>query len=238
MQPNRKTDTNNSTGVSTDFIGANYGWPEGSYEERAKIFDAHLKYQKGLMWTLANHPRVPPQIRNVVSRWGTCKDEFLDGPGDGWQSQLYVREARRMVGDYVATEHDVLRKRIPARPVAMAAYGMDSHNVRRYVDENGFARNEGNIEDWRAGGKPYSLDYGIIIPKRGEAANLIVPVCVSASHMAFGSIRMEPVFFSLGQVAGTAASLAIDANCGVQDVDYQALKKQLLADGQIIISQK
>ena len=237
MQPNRKTDTNNSTGVSTDFIGANYGWPEGSYEERAKIFDAHLKYQKGLMWTLANHQRVPPQIRNVVSRWGTCKDEFLDGPGDGWQSQLYVREARRMVGDYVATEHDVLRKRIPARPVAMAAYGMDSHNVRRYVDENGFARNEGNIEDWRAGGKPYSLDYGIIIPKRGEAANLIVPVCVSASHMAFGSIRMEPVFFSLGQVAGTAASLAIDANCGVQDVDYQALKKQLLADGQIIISQ-
>ncbi len=238
MQPNRKTDTNNRTGVSTDFIGANYGWPEGSYEERAKIFDAHLKYQKGLMWTLANHPRVPEPIRKIVSRWGTCKDEFADGPGDGWQSQLYVREARRLVGEYVATEHDVLRKRLPARPVAMAAYGMDSHNVRRYVDKNGFVRNEGNIEDWRAGGKPYSLDYGIIVPKRGEAANLLVPVCVSASHMAFGSIRMEPVFFSLGQVAGTAASIAIDAGCSVQDVDYGILKKQLLADGQIIESQK
>ena len=115
---------------------------------------------------------------------------------------------------------------------------MDPHNVRRYVDKNGFVRNEGNIEDWRAGGKPYSLDYGIIVPKRGEAANLLVPVCVSASHMAFGSIRMEPVFFSLGQVAGTAASIAIDAGCSVQDVDYGILKKQLLADGQIIESQK
>lgn len=234
MMPNRKTDTNNRTGFSTDFIGQNWAWPEASYEEREVILKAHLDYQKGLMWTLANNPRVPDPIRNRVAQWGTCRDEFTDGLGDGWQSQLYVREARRMIGDYVATEHDVTRARTTKRPVAMAAYGMDSHNVRRYVDSNGFVRNEGNIEDWRTGGKPYPLDYGCLTPKKGECANLLVPVCVSSSHMAFGSIRMEPVFFSLGQVAGTAAVLAAKGNVAVQDVDYPTLRARLLADGQVL----
>ena len=236
--PNRKTDTNNRTGFSTDFIGQNHAWPEASYEERAKLLKAHLDYQMGLMWTLANNPRVPEPIRSRVAEWGTCKDEFADGLGLGWQSQLYVREARRMVGDYVATEHDVLRNRTTSRPVAMAAYGMDSHHVRRYVDKDGFVKNEGNIEDWRAGGKPYPLDYGVIIPKKGDCENLFVPVCVSASHMAFGSIRMEPVFFALGQVAGAAAALSIDAGCAVQDLPYESLEKVLLAGGQVLKSDK
>lgn len=236
--PNRKTDTNNRTGFSTDFIGQNHAWPEASYEERAKLLKAHLDYQMGLMWTLANNPRVPEPIRSRVANWGTCKDEFTDGLGLGWQSQLYVREARRMVGDYVATEHDVLRNRTTSRPVAMAAYGMDSHHVRRYVDKDGFVRNEGNIEDWRAGGKPYPLDYGVIIPKKDDCENLFVPVCVSASHMAFGSIRMEPVFFALGQVAGAAAALSIEAGCAVQDLPYESLEKVLLAGGQVLKSDK
>ncbi len=233
--PNRKTDTNNRTGFSTDFIGQNYAWPEGSYEDRAKIFKAHLDYQRGLMWTLANHPRVPAPIRNEVARWGTCRDEFADGSGDGWQSQLYVREGRRMVGDYVMTEAHCRHQVRAPRPIAMGAYTMDSHNVRRYVDKNGFARNEGNIEDFETlllG--PYSIDYGAIVPKKAECENLFAPVCLSASHMAFGSIRMEPVFFALGQVAGAAAALAIDGGCAVQDLDYAKLRAVLLAKGQVV----
>ena len=251
--PNRKTDTNNSRGFSTDFIGRNYEWPEASYERRAEIFKEHLDYHKGLVWTLANHPRVPEDIRREASRWGTCKDEFLDGPGDGWQSQLYVREARRMVGEYVMTEHECRGDRKAPKPVAMGAYTMDSHNVRRVVDANGNVQNEGNVEDhgrysaWgkdaakrKDGGrmKPYGIDYGAICPKRDECENLLVPVCLSASHMAFGSIRMEPVFFALGQAAGTAASLAVggpqSSAAAVQDVPYDALAARLVADGQVL----
>ena len=229
--PNRKTDSNNRCGFSTDFIGANWAWPEASYEERERILKAHLDYQMGLMWTLANHPRVPKEVRDCFSRYGTCKDEFLDGLGNGWQSQLYVREARRMVGDYVMTEHNCRGDVVAARPVAMAAYTMDSHHVRRIETEDGFVRNEGNVEDHRFPG-PYGIDYGAIVPRRDECENLFVPVCLSASHVAFGSIRMEPVFFALGQVAGTAAAQAIAAGCAVQDLPYEKLCSRLVADGQ------
>ena len=236
--PNRKTDTNNRDGFSTDFIGCNWEWPEASYEKRAKILRAHLDYQKGLMWTLANHPRVPEKVRGIVSKWGTCRDEFRDGLGDGWQAQLYVREARRMIGDVVMTEHHCRGEVKVTRPVAMAAYTMDSHNVRRHVGPEGAVLNEGDVEvGCDASGHPfppYGIDYGAIIPKRRECANLFVPVCMSASHIAFGSIRMEPVFFALGQVAGTAAALAIDGGCAVQDISYPALRKRLLADGQVL----
>ena len=237
--PNRKTDTNNRDGFSTDFIGRNWAWPDASYEERAKMLREHLDYQRGLMWTLANHPRVPEKVRREVSRWGTCKDEFGDGLGNGWQSQLYVREARRLVGDTVMTEHHCRGTRTAPRPVAMGAYGMDSHNVRRRVTADGFVQNDGNVEDYKAAdGKtrfpPFGVDYGAIVPKRGEVANLFVPVCLSASHIAFGSIRMEPVFFALGQVAGTAAAQAIDAGCAVQDLPYAPLRAQLVADGQVV----
>ena len=251
--PNRKTDTNNSRGCSTDFIGRNWAWPEASYDEREKIFAAHLAYQRGLMWTLANHPRVPESIRNEVAKWGTCRDEFTDGPGDGWQSQLYVREARRLIGEYVMTEHNCRGDRLAPHPVALAAYGMDSHHVRRRVTAEGFVQNEGDVEDNRviapfgpdgarskAGPRlsPYPIDYGAIVPKRSEVANLIVPVCVSASHMAFGSIRMEPVFFALGQVAGTAAALSVHGSSNVQDVSYADLRDRLLADGQVLSGNK
>ncbi|MBQ3747963.1 MAG: FAD-dependent oxidoreductase, partial [Kiritimatiellae bacterium] len=236
--PNRKTDTNNSRGFSMDFIGQSWRWAEASYEEREKILAAHLKYQKGLMWTLANHPRVPESIRREVSRWGTCRDEFLDGFGDGWQKQLYVREARRMVGESVMTEHNCRGKAVAARPIAMGAYAMDSHHVRRYVGADGFVHNEGDVEVGKdENGErypPYPIDYGAIVPKRGECANLLVPVCLSASHIAFGSIRMEPVFFALGQAAGTAAAIACAENAAVQDVPYAELRERLVADGQVV----
>lgn len=236
--PNRETDTNNRTGFSTDFVGQSWDWPEATYEERAKIFKAHLDYQRGLLWTLANDPRVPAPIRAEVSKWGTCRDEFTDGPGGGWQSQLYVREARRLVGDVVMTEHHCRGRDVAARPVALAAYTMDSHNVRRRVGADGFVHNEGNIEDARGLDgrrfRPFGIDYGAIVPRRGECGNLFVPVCLSASHMAFGSIRMEPVFFALGQVVGTAAAQAIDASCAVQDLPYPPLRARLLADGQAL----
>ena len=239
--PNRKTDTNNRTGFSSDFIGGNWDWPEASYAERERILKRHLDYQMGLMWTLANDPRVPEPIRTRVARWGTCRDEFADGLGHGWQRQLYVREARRMVGEYVMTERNCRGTAVAPRPVALGAYGMDSHNVRRYVDAQGFVRNEGNVEDYSANPPgqpfrrfgPYPIDYGALVPKRGECANLFVPVCLSASHMAFGSIRMEPVFFALGQVAGAAASLAVEGGCAVQDVPYDTLAETLRREGHV-----
>ena len=230
--PNRKTDTNNRDGFSTDFIGRNWTWPEAGYAERERMLKEHLDYQRGLMWTLANHPRVPEKVRAIVSQWGTCKDEFADGLGDGWQSQLYVREGRRMVGDTVMTEHHCRGQAVAKRPVAMAAYTMDSHNVRRHVGADGFVRNEGDVQIH--GGGPYPIDYGAIVPARDQCANLFVPVCLSASHMAFGSIRMEPVFFALGQAAGIAAAQAIDGGCAVQDLAYAPLRAQLLKDGQVL----
>lgn len=228
--PNRKTDTNNKYGFSTDFIGANYDYPEGSYEERRRIVEAHRTYQQGLMWTLANHPRIPIEVRTEASKWGTTKDEF--NSEDGWQQQLYVREARRMISDYVMTQHNCEGLHIPNDPIGLAAYGMDSHNVQRYVDANGFVKNEGNVE--AHGFKPYPISYKSIVPRKEECKNLLVPVCLSATHIAFGSIRMEPVFMVLGQSAATAAALAIDNNLSVQEIPYRELEKKLVQDGQRI----
>ena len=238
--PNGKTDSNNRTAFSSDFIGRNWQWPEASYEERKKIFDAHLDYQRGLMWTLANHPRIPVNVREYFSKWGTCRDEFKDGPGDGWQGQLYVREARRMIGESVMTEHHCRGAKKTENPIAMAAYCMDSHHVRRISDAYGNVRNEGNVEDAMPSNpklrymSPYGIEYGAIVPRRKECTNLLVPVCLSASHIAFGSIRMEPVFFALGQAAATAAVLAVDDRVAVQDVSYSRLAERLVSDGQVL----
>ena len=231
LMPNRKTDTNNQKGFSTDFIGQNYDYPEASYEEREKIIERHRKYQQGLMWTLAYHPRIPEKVRNVVSKWGTCKDEYERE--DGWQQQLYVREARRMISDYVMTQRNCEGFEVAGDPVGMGAYGMDSHQVQRYVDANGFVQNEGNVE--AHGFPPYPVSYRSIVPKKEECSNLLVPVCVSATHIAYGSIRMEPVFMVLGQSAATAAALAIDAGSEVQNVNYQELKNQLVKDKQVLV---
>ncbi len=228
--PNRKTDTNNQKGFSTDFIGQNWDYPEASYEEREKIVEKHRSYQQGLMWSLAYHPRIPKVVRDVVSQWGTCKDEYERE--DGWQEQLYIREARRMLSSYIMTQHNCEGYEVAEDPVGMAAYGMDSHNVQRYVDANGYVQNEGNVE--AHGFPPYPVSYRSIVPNKNECTNLLVPVCVSSTHIAFGSIRMEPVFMILGQSAATAAALAIDNKTDVQSLDYSILKTHLLKDKQIL----
>ena len=229
MMPNRKTDTNNSGGFSTDDIGMNYDYPEADYAARENIIREHASYQQGLMWTLANHPRVPEKIREKVSRWGLARDEFVDN--DNWPYQLYIREARRMVSDYVMTEQNCRGQRIAPDPVSFGAYNMDSHNTQRYVDHNGHARNEGDIQ---VRVSPYPVSYRSIVPRAGECSNLLVPVCLSASHIAFGSIRMEPVFMILGQSAATAACLAIDDGVSVRELEYGKLGKQLLIDRQVL----
>ncbi|NNM30244.1 MAG: FAD-dependent oxidoreductase, partial [Akkermansiaceae bacterium] len=228
--PNRKTDTNNHGAFSFDNIGANYEYPEGSYEKRREIIREHERYQKGLLWFLANDPRVPDDIATEIRRWGLARDEFTDN--GNWPHQIYVREARRMVSDFVVTELHLRRKEPTPRPVGMGSYNMDSHNVQRYVDADGHARNEGDIQI--SPGGPYPIDYGAIVPKKKEAPNLLVPVCVSSSHIAYGSIRMEPVFMILGQSAATAACLALDLDLAVQDLPYPALRKRLLADRQVL----
>lgn len=226
--PNRKTDTNNRTGFSTDFIGQNYNYPEASYEEREMIAEEHRQYQKGLMWTLAFHPRVPDHIREVVSTFGTCKDEFERE--DGWQQQLYVREARRLIGEYVMTQANCEGLEVATDVVGMGAYGMDSHNTQRYVTKEGFVKNEGNVE--ASVHSPYPISYRSLLPKKGECQNLLIPVCLSATHIAFGSIRMEPVFMVLGQSAATAACLSIENNIQLHNLDYKLLEAKLLSDNQ------
>jgi hypothetical protein len=229
--PNRKTDTNNHGPFSSDFIGMNYDYPEASYERRKEIIKAHEDYQKGLLYFVANDPRVPKEVRDEMQNWGLAKDEFQDN--GNWSRQIYVREARRMVGVYVTTENDVLAKSEVPSPVGMGSYAMDSHNVQRYVTAEGFVQNEGDIGVHPHA--PYSISYGSIVPKREECQNLLVPVCVSSSHIAYGSIRMEPVFMILGQSAALAASMAIDSDQAVQDVPYEALKEKLLEHGQVLV---
>ncbi|MDR3227828.1 MAG: FAD-dependent oxidoreductase, partial [Puniceicoccales bacterium] len=216
---------------STDFIGQNYDYPEADYKTREQIAKRHLLYQQGLVWTLANHPRVPASVRAVVSKWGVCKDEFTNN--GGWPTQLYIREARRMVSAFVMTQHHCQgRKNADAESVGMAAYTMDSHHVQRHVDAKGHVRNEGDVQV--GGFSPYAIGYRAIVPRSGECDNLLVPVCLSASHIAYGSIRMEPVFMVLGQSAATAAAIAIGDGTTVQDVDRAKLRKRLLADGQVL----
>lgn len=228
--PNHKTDTNNHGPFSTDNIGMNYDYPEASYERRKEIIDEHETYQKGLMYFMSHNPGVPEEIRNRMRRWGPAKDEFTDN--GHWPRQLYIREARRMTGQYVMTEHDCLGNRDAPRPVGMGSYVMDSHNVQRYVTEQGYVQNEGDIGV--SVEKPYGIAYGALVPKEGQAENLLVPVCLSASHIAYGSVRMEPVFMILGQSSATAAAIAVDDNVSVQQVDYGKLKRRLLKDGQIL----
>ena len=228
--PNRKTDTNNQKGFSTDFVGQNYQYPEASYEDRIKIAALHRKYQQGLMWTLAYHPRIPKQVRDVVSQWGMCKDEFAaDG---GWTDQLYIREARRMVSDYVMTQRNCEALAVAQDVIGLGAYQMDSHPIQRYVDLNGYVKNEGNVEAHVDA--PFPISYKSIIPKKSEVKNLFIPVCLSSSHIAYGSIRMEPVFMVLGQSAAIAASIAIDKNVQTHEVPYSELRAALIKSHQIL----
>lgn len=230
MIPNRKTDTNNHGPFSSDNIGMNYDYPEASYERRKEIIKEHEDYQKGLLYFVANDPRVPKETQDEFKNWGLAKDEFIDN--GNWPHQIYVREARRMIGKYVMTENELLRKRPTPESVGMGSYTIDSHNIQRFVDENGQVHNEGDIGVGLPG--PYEISYGSIVPKKEEITNLVVPVAVSSSHIAFGSIRMEPVFMILGQSGATAAVMALDKGISVQDLPYETLKGQLLADGQVL----
>lgn len=226
--PNRKTDTNNHGPFSTDYIGKNYDYPEATYERRQQIIKEHELYQKGLLYFLQNDPSVPADVHEQMQKWGLPKDEFKDN--GNWPHQLYIREARRMIGDFVMTEADALGKTVVPKPIGMGSYTLDSHNIQRYVTEDGYVQNEGDIGVHPD--KPYSIAYGSILPKESECNNLLVPVCVSSSHIAYGSIRMEPVFMILGQSAATAAVLSIEKKIAPQRLSYTDLEATLIKYGQ------
>jgi len=247
-------DVNNDDGFSTDNIGANYDWPDGPgrevtkpvpvqrhvnldqtgyltklYQLREKIYQEHITYQQGLCYFVANDPQVPEDVRGKMKAYGLTRKDFVET--GGWPHQLYIREGRRMVSDYVMTEANCIGQEVPNDSIGLAEYTMDSHNVRRLV-VNGKAANEGDVQ--KGTPHPYPVSYRAIVPKANECINLLVPVVLSSSHIAYGSIRMEPVFMVLGQSAGTAAVMAIDNNRPVQKVDYQALRTRLLADKQCL----
>lgn len=238
--PNRKTDSNNDSGVSTDFIGKNYShlppddpdywdWSTLNHQQRAVLAARHRDWQLGLIWSVQNHPRVPLTIRTTWGKWGLPADEFTDN--GHWPYNLYVREARRMISDYVMTEHNALGSITAPDSVGMGAYVLDSHNTQRFV-YNGQVKNEGDIQ--KTVPAPYPISYRSIVPAAGQCENLLVPWCTSSSHISFGSIRMEPVFMILGQSAATAACFAIDGDIPVQQVDYPQLALRLTADGQVL----
>lgn len=227
--PNHKTDTNNHGPFSTDNIGMSYDYPEGSYERRREILDEHRRYQQGWLYFVANDPRVPSEVQAKMQKWGLAKDEFTDN--GNWPHQIYVREARRMIGKFVMTENELTKRKATPDPVGMGSYTIDSHNVQRYITPEGYVQNEGDI-----GVKisPYTIAYGSLVPKKSQCENLMVSICVSSSHIAFGSIRMEPVFMILGQSAATGAVMALDSDLAVQDVPYHRLRERLLKDGQVL----
>ncbi|QDW24827.1 FAD-dependent oxidoreductase [Pedobacter sp. KBS0701] len=228
--PNQKTDINNRNGFSTDMIGMNWDYPDADYRKRQEIWSAHTDYTKGLLYFVGHDPRIPEYIRAEMNEWGYPKDEYRDN--ENWTHQLYVREARRMKGALVMTQHHCEGRELVPDGIGMAAYTMDSHNCERLV-VNGMVKNEGNVEEGGFG--PYPIAYRAITPQEKEAANLLVPVCLSATHIAYGSIRMEPVFMVLGQSAALAAVKAIDGKSAVQQIDVASLQRQLkqdpLADG-------
>lgn len=222
LMPGDKTDINNKGAFSTDMIGANWEYPEASYKKRDSIWQEHVDYTKGLLYFVGHDKRIPQKIRCEMRKWGYPKDEFV---GNGhWSHQLYIREARRMLGEVVMTQQHCVGKKTCDDGIGWAAYTMDSHNCDRHVI-NGYVKNEGNVEV--GGFKPYPISYRCMVPRREEVRNLLVPVCLSASHIAYGSIRMEPVFMVLAQSSAVAASLAIDKKCDVQEVCVPDIKRLL-----------
>ena len=228
--PNHKTDVNNHGPFSYDNVGMNWDYPEASYERRKEILNEHISYQKGLLYFMSTDRRLPGWVIDTMNKWGYSRDEFADN--GYWPYNIYVREARRMIGDYIMTENDVLCNRPVPNSIGMGSYTMDSHNVQRYVTAEGFVQNEGDI-GVRAP-KPYQISLGSILPAKDECTNLLVPVCISCTHIAFGSIRMEPVFMILGQSAGTVASLALKNKKNIHDITYDEIKSRLVSDGQIL----
>jgi hypothetical protein len=229
LMPNSKTDINNRGGFSTDYIGKNWEYPTAGYKRRARIWQDHIDYTQGFFYFLANDPQVPKPLRDEFNEWGLAKDEFTDT--NNWPHQLYIREARRMLADFVMTQKDAQTDLVKEDSVAMGSYQIDSHNIQRHVTADGTVQNEGDTE---VPSKPYQIAYRIMTPKAGEAANLLVPVCASTSHIAYGTIRMEPVFMALGHAAGVAAHAAARSGKSVQEIDVRALRSRLQQQGAVI----
>ena len=226
--PNGKVDLNNRGGFSTDFIGRNYDYPDGSYATRAGIWREHENYQKGFYYFLANDPRVPAPLRAEMNEYGLARDEFT-GNGN-WPDQLYVRESRRMVGDFVATQRDLQGDRSKPDAVGMGSYNSDSHNVQRFVNEKGFVENEGDVQ---VPVQPYQIPFRVMLPRRAEVSNLLVPVCFSASHIAYSSLRMEPQYMILGHAAGIAAADSAKTGRGLHETDVPRLQATLRREGAV-----
>jgi hypothetical protein len=227
--PNNKSDVNNNGAFSTDYIGGSYEYPTASYEKRAEIWQAHRDYIAGLFYFLASDPQIPDVLRAEMNRWGLCRDEFTDN--ENWPTQLYIREARRMVGEYVVIQKDLQTDLTKPDPIGMGSYNSDSHNIQRIVDADGFVRNEG---DMQVAVKPYQIPYRVMLPKRAEARNLLVTAAFSASHVAYSSIRMEPQYMIIGQAAGVAAKLAISGGKAVQEIDTAQLTGILRKQGAVM----
>jgi hypothetical protein len=228
--PNRKTDTNNHGPVNFDYIGMSDDYIEASYQRRRSIAAEHEQYQRGLLYFLRTDKRIPEEIRERNRAWGLAADEFTDNRG--WPWQLYIREGRRLRGVHVVTEGEILGERPVEESAGMGSYPLDSHNTHRYVDGEGYVQNEGDIGVHTGG--PYAIHWQALVPQKRDCANLTVPVCLSASHSTYGSIRMEPVFMILGQSAAAAAALAADEQCPLQDISYRTLEKMLEKGGQVL----
>ncbi|MBN8729962.1 MAG: FAD-dependent oxidoreductase [Acidobacteria bacterium] len=226
--PNGKADFNNNGPFSTDYIGKNYSYPDASYAERDRLWQEHIDYVQGFYYFLANDPHVPKDLQAEVNSWGLCKDEYTDT--NHWPHQLYVREARRMVGEFVASQKDLQTDLTKPDVIGMGSYNSDSHNIRRFVNSRGMAENEG---DMQVAVKPYQIPFRVMLPKRAEVSNLLNPVTFSASHVAYSSLRMEPQYMILGHAAGVAAAMAIKASQPVQDVSVPELQKTLKSEGAV-----
>ncbi len=231
--PNGKTDTNNNGPMSTDHIGANWDYPEADEATRARIRQDHVEYSQGFLYFLTNDPRVPEALHQEINQWGLAKDEFTDT--DHWPHQLYVREARRMIGAFLMTQNDIMKDRAKEESVGLGSYNTDSHHVQRIVGPDGFVLNEG---DFQVPVQPYAIPYGSLVPRPAECDNLLVPVCLSATHVAYCTIRMEPVYMILGHAAGVAAALASDGKTPVQQVNVKTLQAKLTAQKSILAADK
>jgi FAD dependent oxidoreductase len=229
MIPNHKADFNNNGPVSTDYIGHSWSYPEATYADKAELWQDHLLYTQSFFYFIANDSKVPASLRAEVNQWGLPHDEFPDT--DHWPPQLYIREGRRMVGEYVMRQADLQTERTKSDSIGMGSYNSDSHNIQRVAMPDGTVKNEGDVQ---VPVEPYEIAYRSILPQRAEAENLLVPVCLSASHAAYSSVRMEPQYMIIGQAAGVAAALAIHANTSLQDIVIPALQRELRQHGAIL----
>jgi hypothetical protein len=228
--PHDKTDINNNGAISTDCIGCSWEWPLATPARRQAIWQAHADYTLSFFWFLANDPAVPASLAKSMRTLGLPADEFTDNGGFPWQ--LYVREGRRMVSDFVFTQND-REKLTPANnSIGLYSYNVDCHNAQRFP-QGTFVRNEGDVEAFGNLG-PGPMSYGLVLPRRQEATNVLAPVPTSATHLGYGAIRLEPQFMILGQSTGVAAAQAVAAGVAVQDVDIGKLQARLLELGQLL----